>query len=1102
LVEVHKRALEAGRRSTKLQLHFAKALLGCNRLTEAETVLHSVVSDNQEEELQCHNMLAKCLERQGAKTWLQVDLLEQVIASDLDNANLHFRLGAAKENLGWIDGAVEAYRKATELIPENSHWHYRLGHVLELAGLVSQADIEYARSLELDGSERASLLGVGLYHEQRGLWEAAGRAYEERLQNHANHGQLWYRLGFARSRCFDWARAVVAYRRALSLDKTNPNCFFRLGISLEHIERWAEAASAYTAALARKNEFSATWRYRLGYALEMAGDSEGACKAYEETRILKAAHGFRQTKFNRNRKFRRNASYVTYMEDYSVRKDTILYESYGGRSISGNAYAIFEGLLDRSEFDYLVHVWVVENDELIPSHLRARHDVIFVRKGSDLYLRYLATAKYLINNSTFADYFVRRPEQRYLNTWHGTPFKTLGLDIKTDPLQRANAARNLLHATHLLSPNHHTSRILVDRFGLKHTFRGKLAEVGYPRIDRVINPSHNDKRMLKERLGVDPKKPVVLFAPTFRGYFHHPEVESERLIADLKVLTDALSCELLFRGHYAAEKALQLLDLPVTVTPQSMDTCSLLSIVDILVTDYSSILFDFIPTRRPIFLYVHDLEDYKQSRGLYFDLEELPAYTCRDLPSLTYGIASALTNDLNPHPLTKESVDRFCPHEDGKATMRAIQFFFDECDDYLVERPSSTKLPILFSTGAFNANGITASAKNLIASLVQQHHPVTVALNLGAVRGNLEREAQLAQLPAEVEVVLRSGSILMTPEEDWVANHFHNHYRLTSDEMFEVLGAIYRREYRRVFGGASFEAQIEFSGYQPFWAGLFAFGGDAKRAIYLHSDMYREWTRKYPLLERVFHFYPLYDRLVSVSKRADIENKNSLAQPFSVSAGKFVYVHNTLDYDRSLAMADAPEDNIPPQLMRSPSVNFITVGRLSVEKRHDKLLAAFKRLLAEMPSAKLFIVGDGPLYRDLATRVRSLGLGQSVFLLGYRDNPYVLMRHASCFVLSSDHEGQPMVLLEALALGMPIVSTDIPGSRSVLEGGYGLLVENSVEGLAAGMLTIASGKFGFRTFDPEGYQQEALTMFRERVLTPQSGAEANAVISDQRPQYQ
>ncbi|MDV2887565.1 glycosyltransferase, partial [Alkalihalophilus pseudofirmus] len=119
------------------------------------------------------------------------------------------------------------------------------------------------------------------------------------------------------------------------------------------------------------------------------------------------------------------------------------------------------------------------------------------------------------------------------------------------------------------------------------------------------------------------------------------------------------------------------------------------------------------------------------------------------------------------------------------------------------------------------------------------------------------------------------------------------------------------------------------------------------------------------------------------------------------------------------------------------------MGRLTPEKGQDNLIKAFAKFNQGYRNSKLYILGEGPLRKDLSDLIQELNLEEDVFLVGQVDNPFYIMDKCNCFVLSSHYEGQPMVLLETMTLGMHIITTDIVANRTVLEQGrYGLLVEN------------------------------------------------------------
>jgi glycosyltransferase involved in cell wall biosynthesis len=156
---------------------------------------------------------------------------------------------------------------------------------------------------------------------------------------------------------------------------------------------------------------------------------------------------------------------------------------------------------------------------------------------------------------------------------------------------------------------------------------------------------------------------------------------------------------------------------------------------------------------------------------------------------------------------------------------------------------------------------------------------------------------------------------------------------------------------------------------------------------------------------------------------------------------------------------------------------FITVGRLSPEKNHARLIEAFAIVHGARPQTRLLIVGDGPLRADLQEHIASLDLSDSAFLSGSLANPFPAMAAADCFVLSSNYEGQPMVLLEAAIAGLPIVTVRFGSVSDALPEGELHIVDQSVSGLAGGLIDYLDGTVGAAGLDARGYNALALREF-------------------------
>src|SRR5699024_9355036 len=160
----------------------------------------------------------------------------------------------------------------------------------------------------------------------------------------------------------------------------------------------------------------------------------------------------------------------------------IFYESLSGGRIMGNPYAVFEQVYSDSNFKNYIHVRVIRSFSLIPDELKNKDNVIIVKKDLDYYFRYICFNKYMLYNSKFFKYFVRKTEQFYLQTSHGIFYKTVGRDSKGSPTGVAGSTRNLLQATHIIVPNDFMAEKQPKSYSIKDIHSGKNAKKRYPRF--------------------------------------------------------------------------------------------------------------------------------------------------------------------------------------------------------------------------------------------------------------------------------------------------------------------------------------------------------------------------------------------------------------------------------------------------------------------------------------------------------------------------------------------------------------------------------------------------------------------------------------------
>ncbi|MEU1934087.1 CDP-glycerol glycerophosphotransferase family protein [Streptomyces coeruleorubidus] len=379
-----------------------------------------------------------------------------------------------------------------------------------------------------------------------------------------------------------------------------------------------------------------------------------------------------------------------------------VFSAYWNRGVACNPAAIAAKL---AELAPQIHpVWVVteENAALLPP------GTDHVVPGTRRYWEVLATAKYLVNNVNFPNTVVKRPDAIHLQTHHGTPLKRMGLDQMAYPaaaqgLDFQALLERIDKWDYSVSANSHTTRMWERAYPSHYV----SLDHGYPRNDVYYTAGAQDIRRVRDRLGIAPGRRAVLYAPTHRDY---EAGWTPRL--DLAALADRLGDDtvLLVRGHYfyggAASPLTNLRRTGRIIDVSSYDPVEELCLAaDALVTDYSSIMFDYANLDRPIVIHADDWETYRTTRGVYFDLmAEAPGPVARSQQELTEILATEAWRDEGAAKARALFRRRFCEYDDGRAAERVVRRVFLGQD----ERSLPPVLPIEERTPAPTPQEATA----------------------------------------------------------------------------------------------------------------------------------------------------------------------------------------------------------------------------------------------------------------------------------------------------------------------------------------------------------------------------------------------------------
>jgi CDP-glycerol glycerophosphotransferase len=359
-------------------------------------------------------------------------------------------------------------------------------------------------------------------------------------------------------------------------------------------------------------------------------------------------------------------------------RDAVLFISWKGKQCGDNPGGIADELRRRG--DTRDHIWAV-NDWAVP----VPDGATAVLAGTEAYYEAMARCRYVISNDDMPAWFAKRHGQLYVQTWHGTPLKKIGFDVEQP--QFISGTRYLDHLAQevtkwdlLLSPNPFSTPIMRQAF----RYDGEICESGYPRNDALCSGDvQTVADEVRARLGIPPGKKVIMYAPTWRDdqYYASGRYRFDFRL-DLEQAWQRLGDDyvILLRGHHHMAD-----DVPVGTRPGFVlnvtsypDIAELFLISDALITDYSSVMFDFAPTGRPILFFTYDLAQYRDNlRGFYFDFEtEAPGPLLSTSAEVVEAIASLDAVSARYADAYQAFAAKFCPLDDGKAAARACEAIF------------------------------------------------------------------------------------------------------------------------------------------------------------------------------------------------------------------------------------------------------------------------------------------------------------------------------------------------------------------------------------------------------------------------------------------
>lgn len=328
-----------------------------------------------------------------------------------------------------------------------------------------------------------------------------------------------------------------------------------------------------------------------------------------------------------------------------IQKNIVVFESNVGRNYTGNPRAIYEYMVKRGLDEKYRLIWILEDMKTqIPGKVTKIH------RTRVKYFYYMAVSHIWVADCRQPAFLIKRKKQVYIQTWHGTPLKKLALDMEAVDMggetdiesYREKFRENTRTWDYLISQN----RFSTETFERCFDFHKEMLEIGYPRNDILFSGNNRAYiEELKKKLGLPSDKKVILYAPTWRDdQYHKKGLYKFSSQMDYDLMQRALSGEyvMIVKYHYLVKDTIDWSRYKGFVYQfgEVDEISSLYLVSDMLITDYSSVMFDYSLLKRPMFFFAYDMEEYRDRlRGFYFDfLEAAPGPVVRTTKELADAI--------------------------------------------------------------------------------------------------------------------------------------------------------------------------------------------------------------------------------------------------------------------------------------------------------------------------------------------------------------------------------------------------------------------------------------------------------------------------------
>ena len=373
-----------------------------------------------------------------------------------------------------------------------------------------------------------------------------------------------------------------------------------------------------------------------------------------------------------------------------------------GKNVRGSMQYILNELNHNDAFkDFHIYVKTAKDtEEIVKTYIRqngwSRTEVV---TPDSVYMELIETAQFLLTEVYLTAAWVKKEGQMYINIWHGTPLKKLGL-AKNAKGKHKNGIQqsNFIDADYLLYPNDYTKKHMLESYKVADLMPGKVLKLGYPRTGGMLEAAQSDQTDLRKMLAPNGEH-IYAYMPTWKDY-----LKVDQVVAESKELLDYLDANLredqilYVNLHHRVSDSLDYSQFKrIRQFPPTVDSYKLLALTDALITDYSSVFYDYLALRRQIVLYCADYELYRKKRGTYMDLMELPFDKAVTPEEVLAAINRGKTYD------DEAAYQEFCAYDSVENAHKLCSLFLGTEDEVVVEAiPKNKKKKVMIYSDALS----------------------------------------------------------------------------------------------------------------------------------------------------------------------------------------------------------------------------------------------------------------------------------------------------------------------------------------------------------------------------------------------------------------